>query len=162
MSSLDAIGNGTLIDWQHQKSKMHSILEKAISRSARPRKRKNKSKERNESDKIFRFVRPFASCSFVLFHNRTTTTLNGAQLFHNRASACDDCEKAEKDTNIVSSYPLKMAEKTKKKRRREAEFNNKWADETRESFPFSTSGAPKTVEGQPLNCPFLSILLYCA
>lgn len=160
MSSLDAIGNGTLIDWQHQKSKMHSILEEAISPSARPRKRKQikRKKWKWQDLSICASVRELLIC-FV--------------------SQQDDDDDIERRPAIPQSrvrvrwlwksrerhkYRLELSTENgrKNKRRREAEFNNKWADETRESFPFSTSGAPKTVEGQPLNLSFSSPFYYIA
>lgn len=65
MSSLDAIGNGTLIDWQHQKSKMHSIFgggNLSISTSEKEKKQIKRKKWKWQDLSICASVRELLIC----------------------------------------------------------------------------------------------------
>lgn len=65
MSSLDAIGNGTLIDWQHQKSKMHSIFgggNLSISTSEKEKKQIKRKKLKWQDLSICASVRELLIC----------------------------------------------------------------------------------------------------
>lgn len=162
MSSLDAIGNGTLIDWQHQKSKMHSIFgggNLSISTSEKEKKQIKRKKWKWQDLSICASVRELLIC-FV--SQQDDDDIERRPAIPQSRVRVRWLWKSRERHKYRLELSTENGRKNQKKRRREAEFNNKWADETRESFPFSTSGAPKTVEGQPLNYPFLSILLYCA